>query len=234
MSGCPSPEDLRRYLTCDSSLDAAQPRRIERHVEACERCQGELDRLTATAPPPGTTMPRPPDGFRVIRHLGSGTFGEVWLAEDLELDHLVALKVLKPRLVPEARGEALLALRHEARLLAQVRHPNVVQVFGMRRAGDDRYLVLQYVAGGSLAERLERDGPLGWQHAARFIADVGEGLLEVHARGIVHRDIKPANILWHPEKDEALLTDFGVAALLAGPAGAGRVGPLHGAGGVRR
>ncbi len=65
---------------------------------------------------------------------------------------------------------------------------------------------------------MKSEGPLDWQRAARYVADVGEGLLEVHARGIVHRDVKPANILWDPRRDEALLTDFGVAARLADPA----------------
>ena len=78
---------------------------------------------------------------------------------------------------------------------------------------------MQYVAGGSLADLLKREGPLGWQRAARYVADVGEGLLEVHARGIVHRDVKPANILWEPRRDEAILTDFGVGARLSDPAG---------------
>ena len=77
---------------------------------------------------------------------------------------------------------------------------------------------MQYVSGGSLSDLLKSEGPLDWQRAARYVADVGEGLLEVHERGIVHRDVKPANILWDPRRDEALLTDFGVAARLADPA----------------
>jgi hypothetical protein len=76
--------------------------------------------------------------------------------------------------------------------------------------------VLQFVPGGSLAERVKA-GPLPWQDAARYIADAGEGLLQVHACGIVHRDIKPANILWDSDKDEALLTDFGVSSRLTEP-----------------
>ena len=77
---------------------------------------------------------------------------------------------------------------------------------------------MQYVSGGSLSDLLKSEGPLDWQRAARYVADVGEGLLEVHARGIIHRDVKPANILWDPRKDEALLTDFGIAARLTDPA----------------
>ncbi len=109
------------------------------------------------------------------------------------------------------------ALRKEAQYLAKLHHPNIVQVHAWRQAAGEHYLVLEYVAGGSLADRLEDAGPLDWQHAARYVADVGEGLLQVHEQGIIHRDIKPANILWNSEKDEAMLTDFGISARLVEP-----------------
>jgi serine/threonine protein kinase len=73
---------------------------------------------------------------------------------------------------------------------------------------------MQYVSGGSLGDLVKNEGPLDWQRAARYTADVGEGLLKVHERGIVHRDVKPSNILWDSHRDEALLTDFGVASRL--------------------
>jgi hypothetical protein len=98
--------------------------------------------------------------------------------------------------------------------LTDIDHPNVVRVHAWLTVHDHHYLVMQYVAGGSLDNLLESEGPLDWQRAARYVADVGEGLLEVHARGIVHRDVKPANILWEPRRDEAVLTDFGVGVRL--------------------
>src|SRR5262249_5191479 len=103
----------------------------------------------------------------------------------------------------------------------RVRHPNLVQVLGWVDSELDPVLVLQYVPGGSLADRLKREGRLDWQTATRYVADVAEGLLAVQARGIVHRDVKPANILWDPEIDEALLTDLGVGVRLAEPSGLG-------------
>src|SRR5262249_19878529 len=142
--------------------------------------------------------------------------------DDLHLGRPVALKTLRFAGKPGATGEltpparqALAVLRNDARLLAAVRHPNVVQVFAWRQAGDEHYLVLQYVPGGSLADRVDREGPLPWPLAARYVADVAEGLLEVHQRGIIHRDVKPANLLWDCDRDEALLTDFGVSARLS-------------------
>ena len=137
-------------------------------------------------------------GFNVLRLLGAGTFGEVWLAEDLNLDRrLVALKVLKPRSrsTAEERQRVLHPPRNEAGLLSKVKHRNVNQVFFWVQSDGNHFLVLNHVAGGSLGGRMKRDGSFGWQDAARYIADVGEGLQAVHARGIVHRDIKPSNIL---------------------------------------
>ena len=169
----------------------------------------------------GWTMPVVP-GYQIVRLLGSGGFSEVWLAEDLNLfQRPVALKMIKHRTVPDQRRSALLALRNEAELLVRVRHPNLVQVLGWVDSELDPVLVLQYVPGGSLADRLKREGRLDWQAATRYVADVAEGLLAVQARGIVHRDVKPANILWDPEIDEALLTDLGVGVRLAEPTGLG-------------
>ncbi|MFI5460595.1 MAG: serine/threonine-protein kinase [Isosphaerales bacterium] len=167
--------------------------------------------------PPSTSSLTMPivEGYNILRFLGSGGFSEIWLAEDLKLfRRKVALKMIKSRASQEKRQSALEALCNEAKLLVSIHHPNLVQVLGWVESEQDPVLVLQYVLGGSLADRLVREGPLEWQTAARYVADVGEGLLAVHAKGIVHRDVKPANILWDPEIDEALLTDLGVGARL--------------------
>jgi serine/threonine protein kinase len=160
-----------------------------------------------------TTLPNPfPDEFRIVRKLGHGAFGEVWLADDLNLGRCVALKTLRHRVAVLDASGFLESLRKEAQLLACVQHPNVVQIYAWRQCQAEAYLVLQYVEGGTLRARLSNDGAMPWDQAARYIADVSDGLLEVHAKGIVHRDVKPSNILWDPLKDEALLTDFGISA----------------------
>jgi serine/threonine protein kinase len=172
-------------------------------------------------------LPDPfPAEFRLVRLLGEGAFGTVWLAEDLRLRRQVALKTLRLSAVRAHLEETLEALQNEAGILAQFSHPHLVQVHAWRQSGPDHYLILQYVSGGSLADRLKREGPLPWQLAARYVADVGLGLIAVHAKGIIHRDIKPANILWNPDADEALLTDFGVSARLAGERSVGGT-PLY-------
>jgi serine/threonine-protein kinase len=161
-------------------------------------------------------LPDPfPGEYRVRKFLGEGTFSWVWLADHLSFQIPVALKTLHFQgSVPE-RALALAALQNEARVLARLNHPNIVRVYSLQQAAGEHYLVLQYVDGGSLQDRLQKAGPLSWQLAARYIADVGEALLHVHAHGIVHRDVKLANILWDRQRDEALLTDFGLAARLA-------------------
>jgi serine/threonine protein kinase len=161
-------------------------------------------------------FPHPvPDQYRILRFLGEGTFSRVWLAEHLRLQIPVALKTLHFYVTGEARAAALAVLENEARVLARLHHPNIVRVYNLEQAGDNHYLVIQYVDGGSLQSRLGSAGRLSWQLASRYIADIGEALLHVHAQGIVHRDVKLANILWDRQRDEALLTDFGLAARLA-------------------
>jgi hypothetical protein len=167
----------------------------------------------------GPALPQPFPGEYVVRgFLGEGAFGRVWLADDVKLGIPVALKTICPRGGIEQRSRALAALERDARTLAQLNHPNIVQVRAWRQAGEDHYLVLQYVPGKSLKARLEAEGPLDWRQAARYVADVAEALGHVHACGLVHRDINPANLLWDEIRDEVLLTDFGLSAWLAEPA----------------
>jgi serine/threonine protein kinase len=166
-------------------------------------------------PPPAGGLPQPfPDDFLVTDLLGEGSYGKVWLAEDLHLPRQVALKGLRFAADSEIGAATLAALKKEAGFLTEIRHPNVVQVLFWRQAGGQPYLVLEFVSGGSLAGLVKKE-PLPWDRAARYVADVAQGLLAVHAKGVIHRDIKPANILWDKESDEAKLTDFGVAGRLA-------------------
>ena len=186
---------------------------IESHVEFCALCQEILAHLDDEDETPGTTMPFLP-GSRAYQYLGAGAFGEVWLAQDLNLPRVVVVKTLKVRRARSELDRALEVLHQDAHLMTQVEHPNVVRVHSWLTVQDQHYLVMQYVSGGSLADLLKNDGPLDWQRAARYIAGVGEGLLEVHCPGIVHRDLKPANILGNSKRDEVLLTDFGVVGHL--------------------
>jgi serine/threonine protein kinase len=176
--------------------------------------------MTQETTPFSSTAPEIADPFpgelRLLRRLGRGAFGEVWLAEDLSpLARLVALKFLRLGGARARQEQALAALHNDARLLASLRHPNIVAVHAWRQQPQGPPCVeMQYISGGSLEQRVHASGPLPWALAARYIADVADGLVLVHARGIVHRDVKPANILHDPDLDEAVLTDFGIAARL--------------------
>jgi hypothetical protein len=154
-------------------------------------------------------------GFEFLECLGKGAFGEVWKARDLTLNTFRAIKI-----VPHAsfRETHVLRLLAEAQALAQLpHHRNRVIVHQIKDGITNCFLVMDYLAGGSL-DRLTAPGrPLPWPRAVRYVAGVGDGLLEVHARGLLHRDIKPANLLLDSDRDEAVLGDFGLAVALGGP-----------------
>jgi serine/threonine protein kinase len=162
-----------------------------------------------------------PGEFRLLERLGGGGFGVVYKALDLSpLGRHVALKFLSPH-PPLARS--LPALRNEARLLASVRHPNIVQALAWKTTANGLpCLVMEFIPGGSLGALQRSHGPLPWPRAARYIADIAAGLGCLHEKGIIHRDIKPDNLLLDNQLDEALLTDLGIAARLSeGPPSAG-------------
>jgi serine/threonine protein kinase len=152
--------------------------------------------------------------FDVKQRLGKGSMATVYLARERELGRLVAVKVLLPRL---ARDEtARRRFEREAKAAASLAHPHVVEVFRFGRLTDETpYLVMRFVKGRTLEERLAAEGPLPVPLACEVLAGVASALAAAHAQGIVHRDVRPPNILWDEERKQALLADFGIAALLA-------------------
>ena len=139
--------------------------------------------------------------------------GVVFCAREVELDRLVAVKVLSPdkRLAPLAHGRAV----REALLLASLRHPNVVQVYRSGKVDDLPFLVMEWVDGGTLQDRIN-ESPLTCREAAETVRDLAYAVAEAHALGIVHRDLKPANVLLSTPSQPGLksvpkLADFGLA-----------------------
>jgi serine/threonine protein kinase len=151
--------------------------------------------------------------FRVIRRLGQGGFGRVWLAHDARLGHQVALKSAH---APDAETEE--RIQREARALAAVRHPHCVRIHDMLPASSDpglteldgMVLVMEFVDGPSLAELIRARGLLDDLAAARVWAGVAGALDAAHGRGVMHRDVKPGNIVIDPG-GMAHLIDFGIA-----------------------
>jgi serine/threonine protein kinase len=176
----------------------------------------ELKRIEAAyaafGPDDGETLPSLP-GFAFERVLGRGSFGEVWLATDVNLGQPRAVKLLRRHRSGPLHLELLV---EEARKMASLPpHRNRVAVHALVPALPSCYLLMDYVEGGPLSRQTSPTSPLPWERAARYVADVADALVEVHAAGILHRDIKPANILWDRRRDEALLADYGIAAYTA-------------------
>jgi serine/threonine-protein kinase len=147
--------------------------------------------------------------YQAVRELGRGASGAVYLARDVALHRTVAVKILPaPHL---ASAEARERFRREARMAAQLSHPNIVPLYAFAEAAESMFIVMQYVDGGSLAERLRRESRLPADDVRRILADLALALDHAHRRGVVHRDVKPENVLLDRESGRAMLVDFGVA-----------------------
>ena len=138
-------------------------------------------------PDPGFALP---PRWKPARLLGRGGQADVWLAEDTELSEWVAVKVFHPDLTEAARER----IRREVRLGRSLQHPGLVRVFELIDTGDRLAVVMELVAGGSVAQRLEA-GPLPIDEVIRIADETLEALAFLHREGVVHRDVKPSNLL---------------------------------------
>jgi tRNA A-37 threonylcarbamoyl transferase component Bud32 len=149
-------------------------------------------------------------GYQMLEELGRGGMGVVYKARHLKLKRLVALKMI--RAGTGAAAEELARFRTEAQAAARLQHPNVVQVYEVGEHDGGPYFSLEYVAGGSLADRL-RERPLTPRKAAELIATLARAMQEAHQHDIVHRDLKPANVLLAADGTPKI-GDFGLAKQL--------------------
>jgi len=168
-------------------------------------------------PPPSASVPQavqvPPElvkhpRYRVLRLLGQGGMGAVYLAEHLVMHRRVALKTISPRFLdnPEAVGR----FRREVRAAARLTHPNVVTAYDADQAGNLHFLVMEFVDGVSVAQYAARKGPLPVELACAIGSQVAQGLQHAHEQGLIHRDIKPQNLMLTP-KGQVKILDFGLA-----------------------
>jgi eukaryotic-like serine/threonine-protein kinase len=140
--------------------------------------------------------------------LATGGMGEVWAAHDLLLDRAVAVKVLGEALAGD--GRAAERLRREARAAGRLEHPNIARVLDLGEHDGRPYLAMELLEGESLAARIDRDGPMPPDEAARVVAAVADALEAAHAAGVVHRDVKPGNVFL-TTTGEIKVLDFGIA-----------------------
>lgn len=145
--------------------------------------------------------------YEVEREIGRGGMGVVWLARDPRLGRSVAIKGLPFHLSDDP--DRLARFEREARTLAQLNHPNVASIFGVEEHGGARFLVLEYVEGQTLAERLS-EGPLAIDEALEVCAQIAAGVGAAHDAGVVHRDLKPGNVKFTLDGRVKVL-DFGLA-----------------------
>jgi len=150
--------------------------------------------------------------LEVIRLLGTGRMAEVFLARQVSLDRLVAVKVLSRRI--SRNDSARARFDREAKAAASLETLHAVSVYRSGHLEDGvPFLVMQYVRGGTLEDRLEAEGPLPEPEAKQILASMAEALAEAHARNFVHRDVRAANVLCDREAGRVLLSDFGLAGI---------------------
>jgi len=149
--------------------------------------------------------------YQLERLLGQGGFSWVFAGRDAD-GTPVAVKLLKPRYAGDPQFET--RFRNEAELAAKLRHPRIIPIRAVARAGGDVYFAME-LCSDSLGARIERDGPLPEPEIARIAREVAEGLQFAHGEGVIHRDLKPDNILLRAD-GSAVISDFGIARTLSG------------------
>src|SRR5829696_869001 len=156
------------------------------------------------------------DDYELLGLLGTGGFGRVYRVRDLHLERLVALKVLQPLLTRDP--EVVERFRREAQLAAGLSHPNIVNIYDIAGRFGLIWYTMELIDGPSLAQLVERDGPLPLPQVLRFLREALSALAHAHGFGLVHRDIKPENMLIDPA-GSVQITDFGLALALRGKYG---------------
>jgi serine/threonine-protein kinase len=151
--------------------------------------------------------------FRILQRIGTGGMGSVYKAEQPEMNRMVAIKILHPKLTN--RPDLASRFRREARAMAQLTHPNTVKVFNYGELDDGSlYIVMEFLEGRNLNRVVKRDGPLSVERAVPILIQVCGALQEAHSGGIIHRDLKPENIFLSKQmglEEYPKVLDFGLA-----------------------
>jgi tetratricopeptide (TPR) repeat protein/tRNA A-37 threonylcarbamoyl transferase component Bud32 len=210
----PSPEFLQRLkaiVAQSPGLEPAAPRGEEAPAATIDPF------ATASLESPGTTSPPAPlpdwpviSGYEILSELGKGGMGVVYKARHLKLNRVVALKMVLAG--PQATPQDLARFRTEAEAVARLQHAHIVQIYEVGELGGLPYFSLEFVAGGSLARRLQGN-PQPPRAAAEMVAQLADGVQAAHSCGIIHRDLKPHNVLVTVDGTPKI-TDFGLAKKL--------------------
>ncbi len=213
----------RRLILDGKQLPPELRRVVEELLEAHEDAGSFMDQQAAVTPFSASQHSRLAsntvlvDRFQVLQFLACGGMGEVYEAEDLELQMRVALKVVRPE-IADYPG-AMSRFKREVHLARQVTHPHVCRIFDLFRhrspeGGDVIFLSMELLRGQTLADRLKQSGRLSSNEAVTIIHQLASALDAAHSAGILHRDLKPGNIMLEPGRAgdvRAVITDFGMA-----------------------
>jgi formylglycine-generating enzyme required for sulfatase activity len=183
--------------------------RFPTFAAAIDEAFGAAVRSTASAPSRSRVITPPTiEGYEILGELGRGGMGVVFKARHLRLKRLVALKLILHGDFASEKHRARFLI--ETEMLGRLRHSNVVQVFEAGQQDGRPFLALEFIEGGTLAQRLASAGPLGPREAAALVRDLARGIHHAHLQGVIHRDLKPANVLLSSDGTPKV-TDFGVA-----------------------
>ncbi len=154
--------------------------------------------------------------YKILKELGSGAMGKVYQALDTVMNRVVALKVIKwsEEDSPEEREQKRARLLKDARNAGALLHPNIITIYGFEQEGETPFIVMELVAGPTLAAVLGRGGSLAPEKAARYLRQASEALDYAHRRNLVHRDIKPDNLMIG-EEDTLKIADFGISKVIS-------------------
>ncbi|MEO1998400.1 MAG: serine/threonine-protein kinase, partial [Planctomycetaceae bacterium] len=147
--------------------------------------------------------------YEILEFIGAGGMGVVLKGRDPRLNRILAIKVLAPEFAANAMGRR--RFLREARAAAAISHDNVVSIHGINETEPLPFLMMEYIDGLSLQQRIDRDGPLELKEILRIGSQTALGLAAAHAEGLIHRDIKPSNILLENGVERVRITDFGLA-----------------------
>lgn len=147
-------------------------------------------------------------GYEILEFIGSGGFGEVYRANQPAVGRQVAVKVILPEYAQHA--DFITRFEAEAHIIARLEHPHIVPFYDYWHDDEGAFLIMRYLRGGSLRERLGSGGALGPEEVGHILEQICAALSAAHDAGVVHRDLKPENILFD-ERGDAYLTDFGIA-----------------------
>ena len=151
--------------------------------------------------------------FQIVRLLGEGSVAHVYLARELDLKRMVAIKVMKAELAGDETARK--RFEREARSAAKIHHNNVAAVYRVGTLEDETpFIIMEHIEGRNLADALQAEGVMEIEQACHVLSQVASALAAAHENGIVHRDVKPANVIRERDSDRVVLTDFGIAGIL--------------------